>query len=307
VSSVPVPKGSVGQDLAEEVAGAPAAFEVVRRVWNDRRTRWGMLVIFAFLLLAVIGPYIAPHEPFERLRDHDGQLLRLESPSFAHPFGTSNYGADLLSQTLHGIRRSLQIGVISAVVSVVIGTNVGLLAGYFGGWLDQVLMRLTDVAFSLPFLPLAIVLIGVLGRSDVVLTLAIAALFWRSTARIIRSQVLTLRERSFVKAAVCGGASDLRVLYRQIAPNVIPFSLLYGMLLTAEAVIAEATLSFLGFAAPDSISLGTIMFDAYSSQQLREAWWWTLFPGLLIMAFVFSTAMLARSYERTLSTREAGS
>lgn len=284
---------------------APTAIaNMGRRIWRDRRSRWGVVVVIVFLVLAVIGPYIAPYDAFERLRDPNGQLMRLSPPTSNNPFGTSNYGRDLFSQVLFGIRRSLQIGAVSAFAAVVIGTNVGLLAGYFGGWLDQLLMRVTDVAYSLPFLPLAIVLIGVLGRTDGVLIAAIAVLFWRSTARIVRSQVLSLKERSFVKAAVCGGASHLRVLYRQIAPNVIPFSLLYGMLLTAEAVIAEATLSFLGFAPPDAISLGTIMFDAYSSQSLREAWWWTLFPGLVIMSFVFSTALLARSYERTLVKQE---
>ncbi|NED96379.1 ABC transporter permease [Phytoactinopolyspora alkaliphila] len=270
-------------------------------VWRDRRARAGAVVILLFALVALLAPLIAPYHPLERLVGPDGDLLRLQPPSLEHPFGTSNYGRDLFSQAIWGTRRTLQVGVIAAVVAVVIGTNIGLIAGFAGGWVEQVLMRLNDAALALPFVPLAIVLIGTLGRSDVVLIIAIALVFWRIPARVVRAEVLVLKELGFVRAATCGGATRRRILYRQIAPNILPYAFLYGMLLTAEAVIAEATLSFLGFAPRDALSLGTIMFDAFSSQQIRQAWWWPLFPGLMIMAFVVAVSLLSEAYERLLS------
>lgn len=275
------------------------------RAWRDRRARVGLLIVLLFVLVALLAPWIAPYHPWQRLTGPDGELLRLRPPSWEHPFGTSIYGRDLLSQAIWGTRRTLQVGVVAAVVAVVIGTNIGLIAGFAGGWVEQSLMRLNDAALALPFVPLAIVLIGTLGRSDVVLVVAIAMVFWRMPARVVRAEVLVLKELGFVKAATCGGATRRRILYRQIGPNVLPYALLYGMLLTAEAVIAEATLSFLGFAPRDALSLGTIMFDAFSSQQVREAWWWPLFPGLMIMLFVVAVSLLSDAYERVLAVEGA--
>jgi peptide/nickel transport system permease protein len=279
-------------------ARAPVKASWTKQLFGDRAFRVGVLMLGLVILLAVLAPLIAPYHPLERLRDEDGNLLRLSEPSAEHWFGTTNYGRDIASQVIWGTRRSLEIGVVAALVSVLIGVNAGLIGGYFGGWFDQLLLRINDATLSLPFLPLAIVMIGTLGRSDTVLIIAIAMIFWRVPARVIRSHVLVLKEMGYVRAARIAGASPLRIIYRQLAPNVLPFGLLYGMLLTSEAVIAEATLSFLGFASADSMSLGTVMFDAFASQEIRDAWWWPLFPGLVIMLFVMSIALIAEAYER---------
>ena len=274
----------------------------IRDIFSDRSTRVGAVIILGFIALAALAPLIAPYPPLERIYRPDGALARLEPPSWEHPFGTTNYGRDVLSQVIWGSQRTMSIGVTAAFVTVFIGTNIGLLSGYLGSRTDEILMRFTDAVYAVPFLPFAIVLIAVLGRNTGVLILAIAALFWRTTARVVRSQTLVLKERSYVRAAVTGGASQRRVMYVHMLPNVIPLALLYGMLLTAEAVMAEASLSFLGFAPPNALSWGTIMFDAFTSQELRTAWWWTLFPGLAIMLFVLAISLVGRGYERKLQS-----
>ncbi|MEW1846771.1 ABC transporter permease [Nonomuraea angiospora] len=276
---------------------ATGALQMGRTLWSTPSGRVAVVIVGAFLLIAALAPVISMYGPLERVRGPQGGLARLLPPSAAHPFGTTNFGRDVFSQVVWGTRRTLTIAGIAALATALIGLNVGLIAGYLGGKVDAVLMRLADSAYAIPFLPLALVLVGIFGRSDTVLVLAIAALFWRTTARVVRSQVLTLKERSFVKAAVVSGASRRRVLYVHIAPNVAALALLYGMLLVAEAVLAEASLSFLGMAPPNAVSWGTIMFDAFTSQEMRRAWWWPLFPGLAIMLFVFALSLLGRAHE----------
>ncbi|WP_375002924.1 ABC transporter permease [Aeromicrobium sp. CTD01-1L150] len=266
-------------------------------------SHWLPLSVFAvFIVMAVGAPLLAPYGPAEVVRT-DGSLVRLSPPSFAHPFGTTSYGHDVLSQVIWGSRRALVIGGSAAAVALLIGVNVGLVAGYLRGPVDAVLMRITDMAFALPFLPLAIVLIGLFGRSDLTLLLVIGFLFWRTTARVVRSQVLSVKERTFVQAARVAGASAPRVLFRHIAPNVFNIAALYGILLISEAVLAEAMLSFLGLAPAGSTSWGTVMNAAFNSGQLRIAWWWAFFPGLFITLFVLATSLLGVAYEKSRRLR----
>jgi ABC-type dipeptide/oligopeptide/nickel transport system permease subunit/ABC-type dipeptide/oligopeptide/nickel transport system ATPase component len=277
----------------------------IRRALRDKSVRIGLIILGVIVLVSIFGPAIAPYDPQERLRTADGELARLLPPQWDYWMGTTNFGRDIFSQLIVGTRRTIAVGAVAAFMAVFIGTNVGLIAGFVGGRVDNVLMRLTDAAYSLPFLPFAIVLVGILGRSDTILVAVIGLLFWRTTARVIRSQVLTTKERTFVKAAIAGGASRRRVLYAHIAPNVLALAMVYGMLLIAEAVMAEASLSFLGFAPPDSLSWGTIMFDAFTSQRLRQAWWWPLFPGLALMVFMYSVYLVGRGFQRALKDTDS--
>ena len=272
----------------------------IRRALRENNVRVGLIIFGLIVLVAIFAPIIAPYDPQERLRTADGELARLLPPQKDYWMGTTNFGRDILSQLIVGTRRTLSVGAIAAFMAVFIGANVGLIAGFRGGRVDNLLMRITDAAYALPFLPFAIVLVGIVGRTDLILIAVIGLLFWRTTARVIRSQVLTTKERTFVKAAIAGGASPRRVLYAHIAPNVLALALVYGMLLIAEAVMAEASLSFLGFAPPDSLSWGTIMFDAFTSQRLRQAWWWPMFPGLALMVFMYSVYSVGRGFQRAL-------
>ena len=272
----------------------------IRRALRDNNVRVGLIIFGLIVVVAIFAPIIAPYDPQERLRTADGELARLLPPQQDYWMGTTNFGRDILSQLIVGTRRTISVGAIAAFMAVFIGTNVGLIAGFRGGRVDNLLMRMTDAAYALPFLPFAIVLVGIVGRTDLILIAVIGLLFWRTTARVIRSQVLTTKERTFVKAAIAGGASPRRVLYTHIAPNVLALALVYGMLLIAEAVMAEASLSFLGFAPPDSLSWGTIMFDAFTSQKMRVAWWWPMFPGLALMVFMYSVYSVGRGFQRAL-------
>ena len=272
----------------------------IRRALRENNVRVGLIIFGLIVVVAILAPVIAPYDPQERLRTADGELARLLPPQREYWMGTTNFGRDILSQLIVGTRRTLSVGAIAAFMAVFIGANVGLIAGFRGGRIDNLLMRTTDAAYALPFLPFAIVLVGIVGRTDLILIAVIGLLFWRTTARVIRSQVLTTKERTFVKAAIAGGASPRRVLYTHIAPNVLALALVYGMLLIAEAVMAEASLSFLGFAPPDSLSWGTIMFDAFTSQKMRQAWWWPMFPGLALMVFMYSVYSVGRGFQRAL-------
>lgn len=278
-------------------SGGAVAGNSLARVWQTPGAKPALVAFSFFVAIAILAPWVAPYGPFENVRNSNGELARLLPPSLDHPFGTTTYGNDLFSQVIWGTRRALSVGFTAALVSVAIGVNVGLISGYVGGWVDAVLMRITDTAYALPFLPLAIVLVGLLGRSDGVLLLAISLLFWRTTARVIRSQVLSLKQRTYIRAAVVGGARPRRVLFVHLAPNVVSMAILYGIFLVAESVLAEASLSFLGLAPTESISWGTVMNAAFTSSEIRGAWWWAFFPGLAVMLFVLCMSLLGRAYE----------
>jgi len=168
---------------------------------------------------------------------------------------------------------------------------------------DDVLMRLTDIVFGIPFLPFAVVLVALLRPSIWNIVLTISCLLWRTTARVIRSQVLSLRERPFVRAARVAGASDLRIMYVHLLPNVMPMSLLYVAFGVAWAVLAEASLSFLGFGDPRMVSWGQMLYAAYISGSIRHAWWSVVPPGLCITLFTASVFLIGREYERVVNPR----
>lgn len=260
-------------------------------------------ILLLFALLAIFPEVFAPYDPGAYHQTPDGQLVALSPPTRQHWLGTTNYGQDVLSQLIHGTRVPLIVGVCSAFFIVFIGTNVGLLAGYFGRRIDELLMRLTDVAFSLPFLPFAIVLAALFRPSLWNIVLAISIIQWRTCARVIRAQVLSLRERQFVLAVRAAGAGDFWILYRHILPNVLPLSLLYGALGIAWSVLAEAGLSFLGFGDPQLISWGQMIHFAFVTANIRTAWWWVLPPGVCIMLLVLACFFIGRVFEELVFPR----
>ena len=284
-----------------ERAGALASrtYRTFREVFSgDRLGQIGLLILLVFLALGLFGPWLAPHDPTDIHRADDGSALRLDSPSASHPFGTTNMGRDVFSQVIVGARVSLIVGFAAAFISVSIGLNVGLISGYYGGWIDDVLMRITDIAYGLPFLPFVIVLVFLLGPSIWSIIIVIALLLWRSTARVVRSQVLSHKERPYIESAKSVGASSPRVMYLHLLPNVLPLAFLYGAFSIAWAVIAEANVSFLGFGDPAMISWGQMLFEAYTADAIRFAWWWVLPPGLSIMLLVMSAFFIGRTLEQ---------
>lgn len=277
-----------------------ATAEVFRR---DALARAGLLIYGVFILVAIFAPLIAPYGPQQVIQE-DGFWLANEPPSSRFLLGTTNLGRDIFSQLVYGSRTALLVGFSAAVAVALIGTLVGLVAGYYGRWVDALLMRTADVAFGIPFLPLVIVLVAVLRPSIWNVVGAIALLLWSSVARVIRSQVLVVKEKAFVVAARASGAGDLRLIFTHIAPSVLPLSFLYGSVAIGWAILTEASISFLGFGDPNNISWGFVLQDAFVSQALsRNAYHWFLPPGALIMLTVMAGFFIGRGYEEILFPR----
>jgi peptide/nickel transport system permease protein len=263
----------------------------------------GLIIVGIFLVLAVIGPSIVPYEPYEEIVDEMGLVPDDKTPSREHWFGVTRFGYDVFSQTIVSARTAIIVGLISAVMVVFVGANLGLIAGYYGGWIDEIIMRITDIAYGIPFLPMAIVLMTLLGRGVSNVIIVVVALFWRTTTRVIRAQVLTIKERPFIDAARVAGAGNLRIIYQHIAPNVLPMAFLYVALAVGWAVIAEASISFLGFGDPDSVSWGQMIHYVFAAQMFRQAWWWFLPPGLCIVFLVMATFWIGLAYEKVVNPR----
>jgi peptide/nickel transport system permease protein len=273
-------------------------------VLSDWLARFGIVVLAVFIFLALFGPYITPYEP-DTVHREDGEVLRSASPAEAegHLLGTTNFGGDVFSQLIVSARVSVGVGLFAALIAVFIGTNAALISGYYGGWADDILMRIVDIAYGLPFLPFVIVLVFIFGTNIQNIIIVIGLILWRDSARVIRSEVLTQKQRPYVESAKAVGASDLRILYKHIFPNVLPLAGLYMAFAVAYAVIYEASLAFLGYGDPEVYSWGQMLFQAYNSGAIRYAWWWVFPAGICIMLLVSSVFFVGRSLEE-ITNRE---
>jgi peptide/nickel transport system permease protein len=260
-------------------------------------------VLLGFMVIAVIGPWIVPYDPTERTDGPDGGLAYLFPPSSEHLLGTTNLGRDIFSQLLVGARAALLVGGIAAVAEAVIGVLFGLVAGYYKGFVDNIVMRALDVAYALPIEPVAIVLLVFLGQSIWTVILAIVLLSWRAAARVIRAQVLSVSSRSFVKGARAVGASNPRIMFRHILPNVLPIAVVYLPVGFGNAIIAEAAISFLGFGDPNTTTWGQMLHEVFTAGATDTAWWWVLAPGLAITVVVASVFFVTRAFEDILNPR----
>jgi peptide/nickel transport system permease protein len=281
----------------------PGKTQHLRVLTRSPTSLFSLVVLVLFALVAIFAPWLAPYGPFDIVYDSAHQVVRLSPPSAQHWLGTTNWGMDVLSQMIWGTRVALMVGLISALASALVGTVVGLVAGYFGGWVDETLMRATDIAFAIPFLPFAMVVISMAHPSLGLVILLIVAFLWRVTARVIRAQVLSLRTRTFVRAAWVCGASPMRIISRHILPNVLPLSFLYVAVGVQSGVMLEAALSFLGFGDPNQQSWGYILNASFKAGAMRSAWWWVLPPSAALALFVICVFMVTRAYEEILNPR----
>lgn len=273
---------------------------------NQRWSRLGLYIITLYILVGIFGSYLPIPGPYTTMSMENGVPASMQQPSLQHPFGTTYFAYSVLSRTVMSARTSLLVGLLSATIVLFVGVNLGLMAGYYGGRVEAVLMGLTDVMFGLPFYPFAIVIITILGSSIVNIALVIALIFWRQIARITRSETLSLKERTFVKSSRAAGSSDLKIMYYHILPNLIPLILVYFVFGIVWGILLEASLSFIGLGDPNTISWGLMLHNAFSSGVLTNAWWWVLPPALSLWLFIWSLYVVARALEDNIEQHVDG-
>jgi peptide/nickel transport system permease protein len=269
----------------------------------------GMTVLIVLMLATLLGPWVYPR----RINDIDF-AVSLQGPSLAHPLGTDDLGQDLLARILYGGRVSMAVGLAAMLIAIVLGTVIGATAGYCGGWIDQVLMRLTDLFISLPQLPL-LLLVVYLFRDTMrrlfnpelgiflLIVLVIGGLRWMQPARLVRAAFLSLKEKEFVEAAVALGTPPLRMVIRHVLPNALSPVIVAASLGVGSAILAESSLSFLGLGfPPDMPTWGRLLFDA--KDYLDSAPHWALFPGSMIFLVVLSINYVGDGLRDALDARK---
>ncbi len=273
----------------------------LHEIWRDRAGRTGLILLGIIFVVSVIGPVVFPFDPTEV---GTSAASIFSPPSWAHWLGTDELGRDVFRQFLAGAKISLFVGLVATVISIFVGSIVGLVAGYFGRWVDGGLMRVTDFFLVLPTIPLVIVLAAIFGQSLGILVLVIGLTGWPPVARIVRSQVLSLRERQFMMRVRSMGASHLRLITRHVLPNVAPLIFANAVLVIAASILAEATLAFLGLGDPVHVSWGTMLHFAFVTGAVgRGAWWYFLPPGLGIVSVVLAFTLAGHTLDRILNPR----
>jgi len=253
-----------------------------------------LLILLPFVLAATFAPLIAPYDPTEPVPGAKifAPPYWMEDGNAATLLGTDFQSRDLLSRLIYGARVSLIVGLMGTVVAGSLGTLFGILSGYIGGWVDQFIMRLTDAWLALPALVFAIFLATVVGPSMWNIVVILGLVYWTRYARVIRGEVLSLREREFVQLAEIAGASRLRVIVRHILPNVLNTAMVLASLTIGVVIIAEASLSFLGVGVPPPEPAWGLMLSEARSTLMAGKWWLTVFPGVCILLVVLATQLL---------------
>lgn len=278
--------------------------KIWRELWRDRMGRAGVITAVVMLLIIGVGPVIFP---FNSQAFGTSALSILQGPTAAHWLGTTELGQDVFREFLIGGRISLYVGVSATLIAIVLGAGLGLISGYYSGWRDTLLMRVTDFFLVLPTLPLIIVLAALFGQSILVTSLVIGLTSWPQTARIIRSQVLSLRERPLVLRVRSMGARDIRIMGKHILPNVAPLIMANLVLVLSGSILAQAALAFLGLGDPVQISWGTMLHNAFDSGAMSAgAWWYVLTPGAGIVALVLAFSLIGHALDRVLNPLRRG-
>ena len=267
-----------------------------RRLLQRGSTRVALGLLIVMVLAALLAPWFATHDPFSGSND---ALLPPLSPG--HWLGTDDLGRDIWSRVVHGTRVSLLVGIASSALAVTLGVTVGAVAGYFGGWIDVVLMRIAEFFQTLPRFVLALIVIALFGASTAKLILVIGLLAWPQMARVVRATVASLQQAPFVDAARVAGMPDRTIIAKEILPNVAAPIIVLGSLDIASAILIEASLSFFGLGDPNAISWGGMLNDA--QQFLRSAWWMSAFPGLAIAMTVLAFNLLGDALNDALNPR----
>lgn len=259
----------------------------------------GLGIIGTYLLLAALSIFLVPTP---RVTVADGPT----PPSLAHPLGTTWLGESVLLQFVAATKWALLVAGLSALVTITIGANIGLLSGYMGGRVEESLMALTDMAMGLPVLPFGLVVGGVIGKSPAVITLAVGVVLWRTIARVVRSETKSIKQREFVLAAKARGASDTRIIYRHIFPNLLGLISVYLPLSAAWGLLTVSGIAFLGLVDPDMVTWGIMLQNVWSSGMMTSAPWWFAFPAFGIASLIVGLLLIARSLESLTNPRLQG-
>jgi peptide/nickel transport system permease protein len=270
---------------------------MLRRFLKNRLAVFGLLVLLLLVISAVMASVIASHSPLEMSLQN-----RLQPPSLAHPFGTDDFGRDIFSRVIHGSAISLKVGATAVSISLVVGVYLGVNAGYWGGRLDALIMRVMDVLLAFPAILLAISIMAILGPSTVNVMIAIGIVSIPVFARIIRGSVLAIKEQDFVEAARATGLRDWQIAIRHVFPNAMDAVIVQASLALANAILAEAALSFLGLGTqPPAPSWGAML--SFGREYIVEAPWLSIFPGLAIFVTVFALNLVGDGLRDTLDPR----
>jgi len=254
----------------------------IRRILDNKLVLIGSSVILALILIAIFAPFFAPYDPVEQ-----NLIERLQSPSSKHIFGTDDLGRDVLSRMIYGTRVSMSVGFVAVSITVIIGTILGLLAGYSGKISDNIIMRFVDIMLCFPSFFLILMVIAFLGPSIYNIMIVIGLTSWSGLARLVRGEVLSIKEREFIYSAEISGLSGMRIMFVHILPNVIGPIVVSATLGIAGAILSEAALSFLGLGVqPPTASWGNILTSG--KDYLHIAWWLSLFPGLALLLTILS-------------------
>jgi len=249
--------------------------------------RLGAVIVTLWVVIALFAPWIAPYDPIAQ-----DMSARLQGPSLAHLFGTDNFGRDILSRVIHGTRVDLKMGVLGVLFPFLIGTTLGSIAGYAGGWVDAALMRLVDVVIAFPFLVLLMAIITILEPGLTSFYVGLAMVGWVSYARLVRAQVLVLKTSDFVVAARSLGFGTFRILFRHIVPNCIAGSIVFSMSDVVLTILAGSAISYLGLGVqPPTAEWGVMIKEGQNF--IASAWWITTFPGIAIVLMTFGFSLLA--------------
>jgi peptide/nickel transport system permease protein len=265
---------------------------------GNRQAVFGGTVLAIVVLIAVLAPWIAPYGEHERV----GEVFA--PPSSQHWLGLDDGGFDMLSLMMYGARVSLIVGFAAAVVAMLIGGVIGVLAGYFGGRSDTALMRITDYFLAIPDLPLMIVVAAIWGRGLNNIILIIGIIYWTTTARVVRAQVKSIRERGYIRRTRVLGASDSRLILRHVLPQVAPLLVATAVIMVAYAIFAETAIAFLGLGDPSATSWGLLIENAFSRDAISVGAWWAIVPpGIAVAIVVVSLTMLGTAIEDVLNPR----
>ena len=277
---------------------------------HNRMGMAGAFLVLTALAIAILAPMLSPYSPSEVIRDEEGRGMTFASPTIHPPLGTDDAGRDVATQLVYGARISMTVGFTAGLIAMFVGSLFGISAGYFGGRIDNLLMRTTDVLLVIPDLPLMIILVATLRNLElhisplVVLILVIGLLYWTSTARLIRSQVLTIKERQFVARARAIGAGHFHIIRKHILPQIMPLIVANTVLILSTAILVESGLAFLGLGDPTQPSWGTMLNFAFNRNAISNgAWWFYLPPGLAIVWVTLGCVLLGNVLEEMLNPR----